>query len=115
MAAVDYESYLSSRSLRREPSAIRALQPLLGEPGMISLGGGMPHCETFPFESVTVTLKDGLPGFTLEGGALDAALQYGATRGAPALVAHLEAVQSRAHGDRELVRGYFFQVFKGSS
>ena len=31
---------MSPRSSLREPSAIRALQPLLAVPGMISLGGG---------------------------------------------------------------------------
>lgn len=56
---IDYESYLTARSLGRKPSPIRALQPLLSIPGMISLGGGMPNPATFPFASVDVTLKSG--------------------------------------------------------
>ena len=35
-----YEHHLSQTARLREPSAIRALQPLLARPGMISLGGG---------------------------------------------------------------------------
>lgn len=51
---------------------------------MISLGGGMPHPDTFPFESMTVTLKasgDGAPGKTLSISPQEmaTALQYSAT------------------------------------
>ncbi len=46
----DYESFLTRRSKARKPSAIRALQPLLRIPGMISLGGGFPNPSSFPFE-----------------------------------------------------------------
>jgi kynurenine/2-aminoadipate aminotransferase len=35
----DYTSFFSARALRRKPSAIRELMPLLKIPGMISLGG----------------------------------------------------------------------------
>ena len=41
VAGMDYSSYLSRQSKLREPSPIRALQPLVKIPGMISLGGGM--------------------------------------------------------------------------
>lgn len=97
LSSVNYDSFLSSRPLARRPSAIRALQPLLAEPGMISLGGGMPHPETFPFESMSVTLKSG-KSFELAGESLNAVLQYGATCGSPGLVAHLEALQVAEHG-----------------
>ena len=97
LSTIDYDSFLSARSLRRRPSAIRALQPLLAEPGMISLGGGMPHASTFPFEALTVRLKSG-KSFAIDGAALEAALQYGPTRGSPGLSAHLEALQRSEHG-----------------
>lgn len=45
---LDYDSYLTKRSLARKPSPIRALMPLLSIPGMISLGGGMPNEGLFP-------------------------------------------------------------------
>jgi kynurenine/2-aminoadipate aminotransferase len=54
---INYESYLSRVSARRKPSPIRALQPLLSVPDMISLGGGMPNPKTFPISSLKFTLK----------------------------------------------------------
>ena len=102
-----YADYLSERSRARQPSAIRALQPLLAEPGMISLGGGMPNPETFPFDEISVGIRgggdlaegadSGNGTFTLRGAALESVLQYSSTRGLPSLVAHLEALQ-REHG-----------------
>jgi hypothetical protein len=50
----DYATYFSTAAAQRRPSAIRALMPLLKVPGMISLGGGMPNPETFPFKKLTV-------------------------------------------------------------
>ena len=103
-----YADYLSERSRARQPSAIRALQPLLAEPGMISLGGGMPNPETFPFDEISVGIRgggdlaegadSGNGTFTLRDAALESVLQYSSTRGLPSLVAHLEALQRREHG-----------------
>lgn len=104
----DYSKYLSALSQRREPSAIRALQPLLDEPGMvrevapnglteaffksrhranahycwlqISLGGGMPNPKTFPFVGATFTVADGTQ-LVLDETDLNAALQYSSTTG----------------------------------
>ncbi len=121
----DYDAYLSERSRARQPSAIRALQPLLSEPGMISLGGGMPNPETFPFDEISVEIRGnssdrggadeseildhdsasasgpGLGSFTLRGSTLDAVLQYSNTRGLPGLVSHLSALQRREHGSAQ--------------
>lgn len=98
-SAVPYDSYLSSRARRRLPSAIRALQPLVNLPGMISLGGGMPHPSTFPFESMSLTFKESVGGGKVEiaGGDLVAALQYSPTPGLPQLVATLLAMQRAEH------------------
>lgn len=112
-SAVDYDSYLSARSLRRRPSAIRALQPLLAEPGMISLGGGMPNKETFPFESITVGLKGG-GSFELAGADLEAVLQYSGTRGLGSLMPHLEAIQQAEHGTGVTPEPYEICVSTGS-
>jgi len=103
--AIDYASYLTRRSRSRRPSAIRALQPLVAMPGMISLGGGMPNPSTFPFAKLTAELTDGT-SVELSGASLEAALQYSPTQGLPALVAHLERLQDDEHGraseDRQL-------------
>lgn len=39
-------------------SPLRSLQPFMGLPGIISLGGGLPNPQLFPFQTVSVTLSD---------------------------------------------------------
>ncbi|KAJ3337805.1 hypothetical protein HDU93_000480 [Gonapodya sp. JEL0774] len=92
----DYAPFISKRSAARKPSAVRALQPLLAIPGMISLGGGYPDTATFPFESVSMKLKT---GETLEIGKEDMAkvLQYNSTAGLPNLVTWLRDLQIILH------------------
>jgi kynurenine/2-aminoadipate aminotransferase len=70
--------------------------PLLQVPGMISLGGGLPNPETFPFKSLTVQLKDGSE-YAISGKGLDAALQYSPTNGLPSFLAHLETLRLHYH------------------
>jgi kynurenine/2-aminoadipate aminotransferase len=70
-----YERFLTARSIARQPSPIRALQPFIGLPGMISLGGGMPNPSTFPFSNLSVTTTDG-ETLNFSGKELDQALQY---------------------------------------
>lgn len=93
---INYDGYLSERSKARRPSAIRALQPLLAEPGMISLGGGMPNKDTFPFKSLTCSTDGGT--FELTGADLEEVLQYSGTRGLRSLLAHLQGIQQAEHG-----------------
>ena len=95
----EYASRLTRRSLARQPSAIRALQPLVAQPGMISLGGGMPNPSTFPFTKITASLRDGSE-IELGGARLEASLQYSPTLGLPSLRAHLQALQEAEHGLR---------------
>jgi kynurenine/2-aminoadipate aminotransferase len=93
----EYASRLTRRSLARQPSAIRALQPLVAQPGMISLGGGMPNPSTFPFTKITALLRDGSE-IELGGARLEASLQYSSTLGLPPLLVHLQALQESEHG-----------------
>ena len=100
---VEYASRLTRRSLARQPSAIRALQPLVAQPGMISLGGGMPNPSTFPFTKITASLRDGSE-IVLSGTRLEASLQYSPTLGLPPLLTHLQALQEAEHrvSDRQV-------------
>lgn len=66
-------------------------------PGMISFGGGYPAPSTFAFERMTVDLVGG-DRLTIEGEAMYAAMQYGPTPGAPALVAELQRWHAHRHG-----------------
>lgn len=93
---IDHESFLTAKSKRRKPSPIRALQPLVSQPGMISLGGGMPNTETFPFASLQLNLKSGKQ-LTLDTDRLHEALQYSPTPGLPSLLAALRRLQLREH------------------
>ena len=98
----DYTKYLSPLSQRREPSAIRKLMPLLEQPGMVSLGGGLPNSALFPFTSLKVGISDPHNGdeteLHLSTEELGAALQYSPTPGLPRLVSHLRDLQTWEHG-----------------
>lgn len=96
-SAVRYEDFFSKQSAARHPSPIRALQPLVRLPGMISLGGGMPNPETFPFECATFKVKGDDAELVLEGDALREALQYSPTPGIPSLHGWLCDLQRREH------------------
>lgn len=71
----DYEYFMSERGKRRKPSPIRALQPLMALPGMISLGGGLPNPSMFPFVKLDVGLRSG-ETVEISGKLLNDALQY---------------------------------------
>lgn len=92
----DPAKFISQRSARRQPSAVRALYPLLKKPGMISLGGGMPNAALFPFHSMELTLKNGAK-LNVNPAQMEAALQYAATPGIPELVAWLREELTREH------------------
>ena len=62
---MQYAAYLTEESARRKPSAIRALQPLVSLPGMISLGGGMPNANLFPIKNISF-IKVDIEGHELE-------------------------------------------------
>jgi kynurenine/2-aminoadipate aminotransferase len=99
LSAGHYQRFLSRRGQRLQPSAIRALQPFLSIPGMISLGGGMPNRATFPLDSLSFTspLLPAGSEITVDSQALSAALQYSSSFGLPGLVDWLRAWQIRVH------------------
>lgn len=78
-AVKDYTRYFSERAMRRKPSPIRALQAMLAaDPTILSLGGGMPNPQLFPFKGLSLDLDDGT-SLKLSQADLDAALQYSST------------------------------------
>lgn len=81
---------------------VRGLFPLEKIPGMISLLAGKPNPSTFPFSSLTVSLKPIIPGdtvevLTIDGDHLTEALQYSATAGLPQLCKWIEELQTKVH------------------
>jgi hypothetical protein len=98
---MNYLRFLSHRGRRLQPSAIRALQPLVSLPGMISLGGGYPNSRLFPFQSLSMRLAQ--PGsecetesteVTLSTEQLSTALQYSPSYGIPSLLDKLSIMQT---------------------
>ncbi|ETW01883.1 hypothetical protein, variant [Aphanomyces invadans] len=112
-SAIAYESFFTSRSLRRQPSAIRSLQPLVALPGMISLGGGMPNPTTFPFESMSIKLKSGQT-MDLRGPTLQQALQYSPTPGLPELVQIISTRMEDEHEPPALSEPRMLSITTGS-
>lgn len=93
---IDYEQYISVVSAKRKPSAIRALMPLLKQPGMISLGGGLPNPDSFPLKKICVVLEGG-ESFEIAGSKLTEALQYSSTTGLPSLLSQLDELRRTFH------------------
>ncbi|HSF23683.1 MAG TPA: aminotransferase class I/II-fold pyridoxal phosphate-dependent enzyme, partial [Blastocatellia bacterium] len=75
-----YDEMLSQLGRRIRPNAIRKLTALLGNKEVISLAAGAPSSETFPIEE----LAEIASRVIRERGPV--ALQYGPTKGQPALV-----------------------------
>lgn len=95
LASEKVEKYLTSTSSRRKPSAIRALQPLMKVPGMISLGAGSPNPGLFPFTGIEFSV--GESKYALSQTEIRDALQYSPTPGIPALISELQNLQQREH------------------
>ena len=95
--AASVSHYLSASSRARQPSPIRALQPLTSLPGMISLGSGMPSPLTFPIADINITMTGG-ENISLGRDLAAEALQYSATEGLPRLRTWILELQRREHG-----------------
>jgi len=77
---MEFDRFFSAGGNRLKSSKIRELMKLAGEPGIISMAGGMPDAEHFPFEEIRKIID------SWDAGKRAAALQYGATGGYPPLV-----------------------------
>ncbi|KAJ3395108.1 hypothetical protein HDU92_006193 [Lobulomyces angularis] len=92
----DYSKFFTELSMKRKPSAIRELQKFIFLPGMISLGGGSPHPETFPFAEFNIKFKDGTV-VNINEKETAKVMQYNATNGLPELVKILNDIQTAEH------------------
>jgi len=97
LAAIsNYSKFLTEVAQARTDSPIRALQPLIRMPGVLSLGGGNPNAEVFPFESVDVKLKDGA-NITIGEDEVKDALQYTYTQGYPPFCTQISSFMKRLY------------------
>jgi 2-aminoadipate transaminase len=91
---IDYEELMSTFAASLRPNAIRSLMPLLVRPDIISFGGGAPSSETLPIEE----LAEMASRVIRDRGR--SVLQYGPTRGQPALVQEV-ALYLRSRGMKD--------------
>jgi len=77
---MDFEKLYSSSGSRLRSSKIRELMKLIGQPGIISMAGGLPDAGHFPFEEIRRIID------AWDQGKRAAAFQYGPTGGYPPLL-----------------------------
>uniref|UniRef100_A0A087XG08 Kynurenine/alpha-aminoadipate aminotransferase, mitochondrial n=1 Tax=Poecilia formosa TaxID=48698 RepID=A0A087XG08_POEFO len=95
---MNYARFLTAVSGARKPSPIRLLTELQqrSPPSLISLAGGAPNPNTFPFQSATIQVKNGQT-VTFDETAMKRALQYSASNGIPELLTWMKNLQKDLH------------------
>nr|XP_061810834.1 kynurenine/alpha-aminoadipate aminotransferase, mitochondrial-like [Nerophis lumbriciformis] len=95
---MNYARFLTAVSAARKPSPIRMLTELQqrSPPSLISLAGGAPNPDTFPFESAVIKVKNG-PAVTFSQATMKRALQYSASNGIPELLTWMKNLQKDLH------------------
>ncbi|KAM7366400.1 hypothetical protein PAMP_015841 [Pampus punctatissimus] len=95
---MNYARFLTAVSAARKPSAIRMLTELQlrSPPSLISLAGGAPNPNTFPFQSASIEVKNGQT-ITFDETAMKRALQYSASSGIPELLTWMKNLQKSLH------------------
>lgn len=78
---MNYARFLTAVSAARKPSPIMMLTELQmrSPPTLISLAGGLPNPNTFPFESASITVTNGQT-VTFDAATMKRALQYSSSR-----------------------------------
>lgn len=95
---MNYARFLTAVSAARKPSPIRMLTELQQQspPSLISLAGGAPNPNTFPFLSASIKVKNGQT-VTFDEAAMKRALQYSASNGLPELLTWMKNLQKKLH------------------
>uniref|UniRef100_G3Q5Q9 Aminoadipate aminotransferase n=1 Tax=Gasterosteus aculeatus aculeatus TaxID=481459 RepID=G3Q5Q9_GASAC len=95
---MNYARFLTAVSAARKPSPIRMLTELQqrSPASLISLAGGAPNPDTFPFRSASIEVKNG-PTLTFDEATMKRALQYSASNGIPELLTWMKSLQKDLH------------------
>ncbi|XP_039607184.1 kynurenine/alpha-aminoadipate aminotransferase, mitochondrial [Polypterus senegalus] len=95
---MNYARFINRVSAARVASPIRLLTELQQKmpPSLISLAGGAPNPSTFPFQTATITLKDG-GSVVFDQKTMNRALQYSASSGIPELLSWVKNLQKSLH------------------
>uniref|UniRef100_A0A8C3HPP3 Kynurenine/alpha-aminoadipate aminotransferase, mitochondrial n=1 Tax=Chrysemys picta bellii TaxID=8478 RepID=A0A8C3HPP3_CHRPI len=95
---MNYSHFITAVSAARKASPIRLLTELMQKspPSLISLAGGAPNPNTFPFKMATITTGDGT-AVNIGEDLMKRALQYSASAGIPELLSWLKDLQKSLH------------------
>ncbi|KAG5882938.1 hypothetical protein JTB14_008900 [Gonioctena quinquepunctata] len=95
---IDYSHFITARSSRRRPALTReiAKRQYNASKDFISMAEGVPNELTFPFECITIKMKDGSE-FDIKGQELTSSLQYIPSQGYPPLVKSVKEFMQKIH------------------
>uniref|UniRef100_A0A8C5WYD9 Kynurenine/alpha-aminoadipate aminotransferase, mitochondrial n=1 Tax=Laticauda laticaudata TaxID=8630 RepID=A0A8C5WYD9_LATLA len=95
---MNYSRFITAVSAARKASPIRVLTELMQQspPSLISLAGGAPNSNTFPFKTATIVIKDETR-VEIKEELMKRALQYSASAGIPELLSWLKDLQKTVH------------------
>ncbi|XP_032917228.1 kynurenine/alpha-aminoadipate aminotransferase, mitochondrial isoform X2 [Catharus ustulatus] len=95
---MNYSRFMTTVSAARKASPIRLLTELMQKspPSLISLAGGAPNPNLFPFKKATVDIGHGTP-IEIGEDLMKRALQYSASAGIPELLSWLKDFQRTLH------------------
>uniref|UniRef100_A0A8C4QCH3 Kynurenine/alpha-aminoadipate aminotransferase, mitochondrial n=1 Tax=Eptatretus burgeri TaxID=7764 RepID=A0A8C4QCH3_EPTBU len=91
---MNYDRFLNSVSSLRQLSPIRGFASETTH--HVSLAGGYPNPDMFPFASATFTLKDGR-NLKIDGDLINMSFQYSSSEGLPELIDWLKVMQKTFH------------------
>uniref|UniRef100_A0A8C2BRE2 Kynurenine/alpha-aminoadipate aminotransferase, mitochondrial n=1 Tax=Cyprinus carpio TaxID=7962 RepID=A0A8C2BRE2_CYPCA len=96
--SMNYARFLTAVSAARRPSPIRILTELQqrSPPSLISLAGGAPNPNTFPFLSASIKVSGG-EVLVLDEPLMKRALQYSGSYGIPELLSWMKDLQKSLH------------------
>ncbi|XP_054846278.1 kynurenine/alpha-aminoadipate aminotransferase, mitochondrial [Eublepharis macularius] len=95
---MNYSRFITAVSAARKASPIRVLTELMqtSPPSLISLAGGAPNPNTFPFKAASISIEDGTR-VEIGEDLMKRALQYSASAGIPELLSWLKDLQRSLH------------------
>ncbi|XP_037753458.1 kynurenine/alpha-aminoadipate aminotransferase, mitochondrial isoform X1 [Chelonia mydas] len=95
---MNYSHFITAVSAARKASPIRVLTEMMQKspPSLISLAGGIPNPNTFPFKMATITTRDGT-AVDIGEDLMKRALQYSPSAGIPELLSWLKDLQKSLH------------------
>ncbi|XP_047407578.1 kynurenine/alpha-aminoadipate aminotransferase, mitochondrial [Sciurus carolinensis] len=95
---MNYARFISARSAARKPSPIRVMADIANRApkSLISLAGGYPNPNMFPFKSAVITVENG-NSIKLGEELMKEALQYSSASGVPELLSWLKQFQIKLH------------------